>query len=342
MTTTALTADDTDARSQLMGHLTAKWATPVIAVLARLGVADHVVDGARSADELAAAVGADPRSLYRVLRAAASIGVFAQDDQGRFGATSMSDCLRTDVPGTLRSAAMMFGLAPFWDPYSQVLHSVTTGQPAFDRVFGATIYEYLQAHPDDAAIFGGAAASFHAQATEAIAAAHDFGRYDVVVDVGGGTGSLLAAILLANPTVRGVLFELDGVLNAAREQLVGTGIEHRVELVAGDFFTAVPPGDALLIKSCLHNFSDDDAVRVLRVLRAAIPANGRLLVAETVVPTGNEPHYAKFDDIEMLVIAGGVDRSAEEYRELLAAGGFRTVALTPCDDRFSLLEAVPN
>jgi SAM-dependent methyltransferase len=254
----------------------------------------------------------------------------------------MSQCLRSDVPGSLRSAAMVFALAPFWDPYSQILHSVTTGEPAFDRAFGTTIYEYLREHPDDAATFTGAAAAFHAQAIEAIAAAHDFGRYGVVVDVGGGTGSLLATILRANPGVRGVLFELDAVLAGARDQLAGCGIEDRVELVAGDFFAMVPSGDALLIKSCLHNFSDDDAVRLLKVLHAATPANGRLLVAETVVPDGNEPHYAKFDDIEMLVIAGGVDRSEQEWRALLQAGGFRTVAVTPCDDRFSLLEAVPS
>ncbi|MGN9908520.1 methyltransferase [Phytohabitans sp. LJ34] len=330
----------TAARDELMRMLTAKWQPPVVAVLAELGVADHLTGGPRTAAELAGAVGAHPRALHRVLRAAAGLGLFTQDGAGRFGLTPTAECLRSDVPGSLRPAAMMFALEPFWSPYAHIRHSVLTGEPAFDKAFGTTVYAYLAEHPEHAAVFGAAAAAFHGQGIEEIAAGHDWSRYGTVVDVGGGTGALLAAILGRHPGVRGVLFELPEVVERARTTLAE--LAGRVDLVAGDFFAGVPAADAYLVKSCLHNFADDQAVALLRVIRRAMPAGARLLVAETVVPAGDGPHYAKLDDIEMLVIAGGADRDEGEYADLLAAGGFTVTALTPCGDRFTLIEAEPR
>jgi hypothetical protein len=323
----------------LMNLLTAKWHPPVIGVLAELGIADQLTDGPRTAESLAGATGAHPKALYRLLRAAVSLGVFTQDDQGRFALNETGAGLRSDVPGSLRAAAMMFGREPFWTPYARIRHSAMTGEPAFDQVYGMSIYEFLSGHPEEAGVFGAAAAEFHAQAITRIAAAHDFSRYGTVVDVGGGSGTLLAAVLRRHPTVRGVLFDLPEVVEQARPVFDKAGLSDRVDLVGGDFFRSVPPGDALLIKSCLHNFADDRATAILRVLRQAMPADGTLLVAETVVPTGNEAHYAKLDDVEMLVLAGGADRDEREYAELLAAGGFTVERRTPCGDRFSLIEA---
>jgi len=328
------------ARAELMRLLTAKWQAPVVAVLAELGVADHLTAGPRTAAELAGAVGAHPRALHRVLRAAASLGLFTQDGAGRFGLTPAAECLRSDVPGSLRPAAVMFGLEPFWSPYAHIRHSVMTGEPAFEKTFGTSIYQHLAEHPEHAAVFGAAAAAFHADGIEEIAAGHDWSRYGTVVDVGGGTGPLLAAILGRHPGVRGVLFELPDLVERARGELAE--LDGRVELVAGDFFAGVPTGDAYLVKSCLHNFADDQAVALLRVIREAMPAGAGLLVAETVVPAGDGPHYAKLDDVEMLVIAGGADRDESEYTDLLAAGGFAVTSLTPCGDRFTLIEAEPR
>jgi hypothetical protein len=328
----------TTARQQLMNHLTAKWVPPVLAALAELGVADELAEKPLPVEELAERVGARSRPLYRLLRAAASVGVFRENGDGLFELTETADLLRSDAPGSLRSAAMMFGLAPFWTPYAQVAQTVRTGEPAFDRSYGKSIYQYLRENPAEAQIFGAAAAGFHGQALAPIIASHDFSGYDVVVDVGGGSGGLLAELLKAYPSLHGVLLEQEDVLAEARAVFEAGGSADRVELVAGDFFTEVPPGDAYLIKSCLHNFDDERAIEVLRVLRAG---GAPLLLVETMIPAGNAPHYSKFDDIEMMVIAGGNDRTEVEWAALVAEAGFRPGRVVSCDDRFSLLEAFP-
>ena len=329
-----------DARADLMRLLAAKWVPPVIGVLADLGIADHLTAGPLPAGTLASRVGAHSGALYRLLRAAVSVGVFTADDQGRFGLNPVGECLRSDAPGSLRPAAMMFGLEPFWVPYARVRHSVMTGEPAFDQVYGTSVYQYLSGHPDQASLFGAAAAGFHAQAIAQIADAHDFSCYGTVVDVGGGTGTLLAAILRRHPAVHGVLFDRPDVIGTARGTFA-PGLADRVDLVAGDFFESVPSGDALVVKSCLHNFADDQATAMLRVIRRAMSDRATLLVAETMIPAGNGPHYAKLDDVEMLVIAGGADRDEQQYARLLAAGGFTVQHVIPCGDRFSLIQARP-
>jgi hypothetical protein len=295
------------AQSQLMSLLTAKWLPPIVGVLAELRVADHLADGPKTPQALAGVVGAHPTALRRVLRAAASLGVFAEDDHGRFALTPMAQWLRSDVPGSLQPAAVLF-----------------------------------TEHPEQAALFGATAASFHAQGIADIAATHDFARYETVVDVGGGTGDLLATILKANPSVRGVLFDQPDVIEQARTAATFDGLTDRVEFVAGDFFQSVPGGDALIVKSCLHNFGDEQVIQILQAIRRAMPSHATLLVAETVVPTGNDQHYAKLDDIEMLVIAGGADRDEREYSQLLAAGGFDVHQITSCGERFSLIQAQPS
>jgi SAM-dependent methyltransferase len=314
----------------------------VIGALAALNVADKLVDGARSADELAVELSAHPQALYRVLRAVASIGIFAEDEHGRFALTPTAACLRSDVAGSLRDAAIMFSLEPFWNPYSDLLHSVMTGEPAFNRRYGMSIYDYLERHPADARTFRAAAATFHAQGIEAIIGAYDFSRHRTVIDLGGGTGALLAGILATYPSVQGVLFERPSALAAAAATFERDGVTDRVAFVAGDFFASVPGGaDAYLIKSCLHNFDDERAGAVLRAIRRAIPDRAPLLVAETVIPDGNGAHYSKFDDVEMLAIAGGADRTGREWAALLEIAGFGLQQVVPCGDRFSLLEAYP-
>ncbi|RZU16072.1 hydroxyneurosporene-O-methyltransferase [Kribbella rubisoli] len=322
------------ARQQVMGFLTGKWIPPVLATLAELGVADELVDKPLTVDELADRVGAQPRALYRLLRAAASVGVFEEEGDGRFALTDTAAVLRSDVPGSLRSAAMMFALEPFWTPYAQLRHSARTGEPAFDRIYGQSIYQRLGEHPDEARTFGAAAAAFHGQAMGPIASSHDFSAYGVVVDVGGGSGSLLAEVLRTAPGIRGVLLELPEVLPEASALLAKEGLADRVELVAGDFFAEVPPGDAYLIKSCLHNFADEQVIEILRVLARA---GGPVLIVETMIPPGNGPHYAKFDDIEMLAIAGGADRTEGEWAALARSAGLVPREVVPCDERFSLL-----
>lgn len=327
----------------LLQFLTAKWVAPSIGVLAELRIADLVADAPRTPDDLAAATGTHPQSLYRVLRAAASVGVFAEDGEGRFGLTPAAERLRSGVPGSMRAAAVLMTADPFWRPYGHLMHSVRTGEPAFDHVYGTDIYAYLAGHPELAELFGETAVSVHRRSTTEIVEAHDFGGYGTVVDVGGGTGFLLGGVLAAHPAVRGVLLERPGVLDAARKYFADEGLTDRVELVAGDFFESVPDGgDAYVVKSCLHNFLDPRATELLRAVRAVIPDHAPLVVVDAVVPPGNEPAYAKIDDIEMLAIAGGLDRREDEWAALLEAGGFTLTRVVPTAGTLSLIEATPN
>lgn len=327
-------------RDQLTCYLTGKWIPPILGALARLGVADHLAQrGPSTAEELAGLIDTHTGALHRVLRAAASVGVFQEDADGRFAMTPMAELLRSDREDSLRAPAMMFALEPFWTPYSKILHSLRTGEPAFEESFGTSIYAYLGSHPEEAGIFGQAAATFHAEGVRAIVESYDFAGFGTVVDVGGGNGSLLIEMLTANPSVKGVLLEQASVVGTAEEALADAGLGHRVELVAGDFFEAVPKGDAFVIKSCVHNFNDEDAVAVLSVIARSMRRDVPLLVAETVVPPGNDPHYSKLDDIEMLVIAGGVDRTQAQYAALLEAAGLTLARAIPAGDRFTVLEA---
>jgi hypothetical protein len=334
---------DTIAPSaQIMQFLTAKWVSPTIGVLAELRVADALAGGPRTADELAKQVGAHPRSLYRLLRAAASVGVFAEDGSGRFELTPLAECLRSDVPGSMRGAAVFFNAEPMWAPYGRLRHSALTGEPAFDDLYGMDIYAYLAQNPAVEKVFLETTVAFYAASAPAIAAAYDFGRFGTVMDLGGGVGYLLASILDRSPDTRGVLFERPGVLALAKEVFAERGLSSRIELLEGDFFDFVPAtADAYVIKSCLHNFRDDRALELLRVVRRATTTTTPLLVVDAVVPPGNEPHYSKFDDVEMLAIAGGIDRTRQEWDALLTAGGFELRQVVECGPMASLLEAWP-
>lgn len=324
----------------MMQFLTAKWVSPTLGVLAELGVADALASGPRTADDLAKQVNAHPRSLYRLLRAAASVDVFAEDSSGRFSLTPLAECLRSDVPGSMRGAARLFNAEPMWAPYGRLMHSALTGDPAFDDLYGMDIYTYLPQNPAVEKVFLDTTVEFYASATPAIAAAYDFGRFGTVMDLGGGVGYLLASILEHSPSARGILFERPSVLAAAKEVVAGLG--SRIELLEGDFFESVPAtADAYVIKSCVHNFRDDRALELLRVVRRATRPDTPLLIVDAVVPPGNGPHYSKFDDVEMLAIAGGIDRTEQEWRELVTAGGFELRQVVECTPMAYLLEAWP-
>ncbi|GAA2857229.1 methyltransferase [Streptosporangium fragile] len=336
------TDDDTvqqPASAWLLELLSAKWLSQAVGVVARLGIADLVAGKPRTSLDLATACEADPRALYRILRATACVGVFAEDDRGRFALTPLAEPLRSDVPGSLRAAAITMNMDPMWRPYGHIEHSVRTGEPAFDYVYGMNVHQYLRDHPEAAELFRQTAAGFHAMSTPPIVAAYDFSPYRTVVDVGGGIGVLLAAILHGNPQARGVLLEDAGVIPLARDRLAAEGVADRVDLVAGDFFAEVPStGDLYLIKSCLHNWDDHDAGRILATIRAAMPAGVRLLVVDAVVPAGNGFHYSKVSDVELLTLAGGRERRADEWQALFAATGFRLSATVPTPGPVALME----
>ena len=317
--------------------------TQAIFVAATLGIADLLRVGPGTAEDLAAATGTHAPSLYRVLRALASVGIFAEDAEGRFALTPLAAPLRSDGPGSLRAFAVMSGERWVWRSCGEIEYSVRTGQPAFEHVFGAKLFDYYTAHPEAGRVSAEALNSLSQADNAAIVAAYDFIAASVIVDVGGGQGSLLAAILTANPGLRGVLFERQPVLDMAQPRLQAAGLADRCDLVAGDFFGTIPTnGDIYLMKKVIHDWNDADARAILARCRAAMPGTARLLIADNVVPEGNQPSSAKWLDLLMLVYAGGRERTEAEHHDLLALAGFTLSRVIPTASDVSVVEAYPN
>lgn len=276
-----------------------------------------------------------------MLRALAGIGVFAEQADGRFALTPLAESLRSDVPGSLRAFAVMMGGEGVWRSWGEVLHTVRTGDPAFDHVFGMPVFDYYAANPAAAQVGAAGLSARSAAENAAVVAAYDFGGADTVMDVGGGEGSLLRTILGAHAQLRGVLFEMPHVVALARAALAGAPELDRCELVEGSFFTEIPRrGSLLLLKKVIHDWTDERATTILRNCRAALPDGGRLLLVENVIAPGNEPSFGKWLDLLMLVYAGGRERTADEFRDLLATSGFETKRVIPTAANVCVIEAV--
>jgi hypothetical protein len=310
-------------------------------VAASLGIPNLLGDGPRTLDELAGETGTHAPALYRLLRALAGIGVFEEVD-GRFGQTSLSEHLRTDLPGSIGHWAVNMGRPHHWNTWGNLIESVRSGESAFRQNYGMTVWEYRAEHPEDRAIFDTAMTALSAGVVDAVVRGYDFSPLHVLVDVGGGEGSLLAAVLKANPHLRGILFDQPGVTAEAGPLLQKAGVAGRCEIVSGSFFDAVPAGaDAYLLKSILHDWDDAEAAAILRRCREAIADSGKLLVVERVIRAGNEPDAVKFSDLNMLVMLGGRERSADDFRGLFSAAGFDLTRIVPTDTDFNIVEGVP-
>ena len=311
-----------------------------IHVAATLGVADLLADGARTSDELAAATDSDAGSLYRLLRALASVGIFHEDEGRRFSLTPMGALLRSDVPGSLRGWAMHVGRPYFQEAWGHLEHSIRTGDNAFQHVHGTDVWAYRAEHPDESAIFDLAMESLTAASNRALLDAYDFGRFGSVVDVGGGNGALLAALLGEFPAMRGVLLDQPHVVANAAAVLERAGVADRCEIVGGSFFDEVPAGgDAYTLKSIIHDFEDERAVAILRICRHAMAADTTLLLIERIVGPPNEDSRAKFSDLNMLVAPAGRERTLHEWDALVTRAGFRLATATPSTSGLAVIEA---
>ncbi len=309
-----------------------------IYVAAKLGIANLLKDGPSSCDELARACGASPGALYRMLRVLASAGVFAEDEQGRFTLTPSAGLLQSGVPGSMRAWAILNGEL-WWRPWAELLYSVKTGKPAFNHIYGMGQFEYLAQNSGIAEIFNGTMASLTALAATALISAYDFSEIKTIVDVGGGNGALVAAMLKATPSMRGVLFDLPSVIEEARRVIEAEGVAGRCELVAGNFFKSVPSGgDAYILKYILHDWDDEHAITILKNCHSAMRERERLLVVEQLIPPGNEPSMTKLLDLNMLVLLTGRERTEAEYRALFASAGFRMTRVIPTQSLYSLME----
>jgi ubiquinone/menaquinone biosynthesis C-methylase UbiE len=310
-------------------------------VVAELGVADLLASGARGVDELADATGAHAPSLYRFMRALASCGVFAEREGRVFELTPTAELLRADVEGSLRDLAIFMGADWHWQVWGDAPYTARTGKVAWEHVHGKEVFPYFAEHAGAARVFDNAMTSFSKMVAKAVVEAYDFSSLRKLADIAGGHGSLLAAILRANPHLKGLLFDVPQVIAGAQERVEAEGVEHPVELVSGDFFESVPAGaDAYLMKHIIHDWDDARALSILRNCHRAMPEDGKLLLVEMVVPAGNEPHLAKIQDLEMMLSPGGLERTEEEYRELLAAAGFELTRIIPTASPVSVIEGV--
>jgi len=315
------------------------WISRAIYVAAKLGVADHLSDGYRTIDELAAATGTHAPSLYRVLRALASVGVFTEDGKRGFALTPLAETLRTDVSGSLRAFATVELGEEHYPAWGELLHSVRTGEIAFDRAFGMPVWEFFEQNPENAKTFNDAMTGMTLAVNDAVLSSYDFSSIGKIIDVGGGHGSLIASILKAHPEMRGILFDAPPVIEGARCRLQDEGIAERCEAIAGDFFESVPGGgDAYILKWIIHDWDEERSITILKNCHRAMAENGRLLLVEAVVPFGSEPHFSKFIDLNMLVMTGGRERTEDEYRTLFEASGFRLTRIIPTESPMSIIE----
>jgi SAM-dependent methyltransferase len=312
-----------------------------ISVAAKLGIADLLGEKPKTSAELAAETNVDARSLHRVLRALSSVGIFTEVDPDCFGLTPLAETLRSDVPGSLRGTAIYMGEDWHMRPWGDIMYSVRTGQPSFEHVFGQPVFPYLAQHPDDARVFDAAMTSLSASVVGAIVEAYDFTNIERIVDIAGGQGQLISAILKTNPRMKGILFDVPQVLEKASSLLEAEGVAERCELATGDFFEAVPGGgDAYIMKHIIHDWEDERSLKILRNCHRVMRSDDRLLLVEMVVPEGNEPGPGKFIDLEMLLFTGGCERTAAEYRSLLDKGGFKLTNITPTNSPYSVIESV--
>jgi ubiquinone/menaquinone biosynthesis C-methylase UbiE len=329
--------DDTGRLEQMLGGFAV---TQSIYAAAKLGIADLLDAGPRTTEELAGLAGVHAPSLYRLLRALASVGVFTETAPATFALSPTAERLRTGSPNSLREWAIVIGeLAT--RSFGELMHSLHTGQPAFGSVFGMPIFEYLEAHPETAAVFDGHQSQGGRALHAAVARSLDFDANETLVDLGGGNGSLAAAILERHPELRAVIFDLPHVIERA-QATADTDPNSRCKFVAGSFFEHVPPGaDAYLLSRVLHDWDDDQAASILDNCRRAMRDDARLLVIERVVPPGDEPHESKFMDLNMLVMAGGRERTEPEYRVLLERTGLQLDRVIDTGTAVSVLEATP-
>jgi len=315
------------------------WITQGIGVAAELGIAEHLADGPRSTSELASLTGSHDDSLYRLLRALSAVGVFAEEPARCFSLTPLATMLRTDVPASQRSFATMMS-NEFDAAWGELLHSVRTGEAGFEKRYGLPFFDYMTRHPERHRIYDEAMTGVHGVETVPVLDAYPFAGRETVVDIGGGNGLALAALLERYPLVNGILFDLPAVADRAREGLSGTPESDRLKIEGGDFFTAVPAGaDIYMLRHIIHDWQDAEAIAILTRCREAAAPGARILVIEMVVPPANQPGFGKWLDIMMLLV-GGRERTAEEYGELFGAAGLELARIIPTASDVSIVEGV--
>jgi hypothetical protein len=334
-------ANQQPPREVMSAMVTAWWISHTIRTMATFNLADHLADGPRTTAELALAMGTHEPTLGRFLRTLTGLGLCAAVDDGSVRLTALGELLRSDIPGSMRPYAMAMAAPYVMRAWEELPGAIQTGEAAFPRAHALSFWDYLVANPEEGATFDGAMSGAVVVRAHSLLSAMDLDGVDTLVDVGGGQGRMLATLLAATPGLRGILFDQPQVLDGAAEVLTTAGVNDRCELVGGDFFEAVPVGgDVYALAMIIHDWPDAEAIQILRTCHRAMGAGGRLWLIEQVIDAGDGYQRAKLLDLHMLVLFGAQERTAEEYRALLAAAGFGQITVHPTGTPYSVVEAV--
>lgn len=327
---------------QVLDMLTGSFVARCVASVAELGIADLLADEGKTVEELAQHSSVDPNKLLRMLRALQSVGLFAQEKNGEFMLTPLAHCLRSDVKGSLRGMAAFMGHSRTWSAWGQLTECARTSEPAFDIASGMSLFEYLAGDEEYRTLFNDAMRDLAAQSYPAVVAAYDFLDAGIILDLGGGTGTLLALILENNNQLSGILFDLPDVVAQADHILKAHKVEGRCTKLEGDFFRSVPAGaDTYVLATVIHDWDDERALIILKNCRRVMRNNDRLLLIETLIPD-TAANYTNVLDLEMLVMtSGGRERTIAEYRQLLRNGGFEIKRVIPTASNFYIIEGIP-
>ena len=314
------------------------WTTQIIYAAAKLGIADLLGNGPKSADALARETGSNPEAIYRLLRALASVGIFKETSDRMFELTPLAETLQKNHPMSVQPAALLMGDSIWREPWGNILHSIKTGEEAFANIFKTSYFDYLNEHEDTWETFNNWMTRVSNMNCPIIAASYPFSKFRKVVDIGGGHGSLLAHILRKHPTVKGVLFDLPDVVKGATE--IDSAIASRCEIVGGDFFKAVPEGgDLYIMQQIIHDWPDELDNKILTNCKNVMADNGRVLVVDAVIKPGNSQDMNKFIDLQMLLITkGGRERTEQEFRKLFHDAGLELSRIIPTASMFSIIE----
>lgn len=317
------------------------WISQSIRTMAVLGLADHLAVGPRTADELTGDSGAHAPSLDRLLRALSSLGLCVRDNEGRIHLTPLGECLRSEAPNSLKPYVLMITAPWLQRTWEKLPDTVRTGEPSFSRVHGVGFWDFLAAHPEEEALFDAAMSGGAEERAEALLAARDLSGVGTIVDVGGGQGKLLGAVLAAVPDLRGILADRPEVVAGAEGVLRTAGVADRCAVVRSDFFTSVPSGgDAYVLAQIIHDWPEEEALTILSTCHRAMAPGARLWLIEQVIQSGDDSVELTLLDLNMLMLFGAQERTAEEYQKLLEAAGFAEIRVLPTDTGWSVVEAV--
>jgi SAM-dependent methyltransferase len=316
------------------------WISQIVGTLAQLGIPDHLAHGPMEAGEIARLIACDADATYRLLRASKAAGLVVATSDGRFGLSQLGEKLRSDVPGSMRDSANALTAPGHWLPWGRLIHAVRKGRCQTLETLGTELFQYYSDHPAESCAFTGAMSSSSAQVANEIATVLDTSGAKRVVDVGGASGTLIAALLLRNPLLEGTILERADVVPRARAAVAERGLSSRCRVISGDFFVSVPEADIFILKYIIHDWDDEQSLLILSNCARALRQKGRVVLVELIVPEDDRPSWAPLMDLNMLAVLPGRERTAREYRDLLDRAGLRLDRITPTASQFSVIEAL--